>query len=104
MLACGFLKHGHSVMMGTRERSKLEDWATQNPGGRIGTFADAAAFADLVVLAVKGAVAADALRLATAANLAGKPVIDATNPIADLPPLNGVLMVSEILDLWLGNC
>ena len=45
----------------------------------------------MVVLAVKGTAAADALRLATAANLAGKLVIDATNPIADLPPVNGVL-------------
>jgi 8-hydroxy-5-deazaflavin:NADPH oxidoreductase len=98
VLASGFLKHGHSVMMGTREPSKLKDWAAQNSEGRIGSFADAAAFADLVVLAVKGAVAADALRLATAANLAGKPVIDATNPIADLPPLNGVLRFFTSLD------
>jgi predicted dinucleotide-binding enzyme len=90
-LAGGFLKHGHSVMMGTREASKLQEWSAQNPGGRIGRFADAAAFADLIVLAVKGGVAADALRLATAANLAGKPIIDATNPIAELPPVNGVL-------------
>jgi predicted dinucleotide-binding enzyme len=98
VLASGFLKHGHSVMMGTREPSKLKDWAAQNSEGRIGSFADAAAFADLVVLAVKGAVAADALRLATAANLAGKLVIDATNPIADLPPLNGVLRFFTSLD------
>ena len=97
VLASGFLKHGHSVTMGTREPSKLEDWAAQNEG-RIGSFADAAAFADLVVLAVKGAVAADALRLATAANLAGKPVIDATNPIAELPPVNGVLRFFTSLD------
>ena len=48
-------------------------------------------FADVVVLAVKGTVAADALRAAGAANLAGKTVIDATNPIADAPPMNGVL-------------
>jgi 8-hydroxy-5-deazaflavin:NADPH oxidoreductase len=50
----------------------------------------------LVVLAVKGAVAADALRLATAANLAGKP--DATNPIAEFPPVNGVLSFFTSLD------
>jgi len=98
VLASGLLKHGHSVMMGTRDPSKLEGWATQNPKGRIGSFADAAAFADLVVLAVKGTVAADALRLATAANLAGKPVIDATNPISDLPPVNGVLQFFTDLD------
>jgi predicted dinucleotide-binding enzyme len=91
VLASGFLKHGHSVVIGTREPSKLDDWAAQNRDGRIGSFADAAAFAELVVLAVKGSAAANALRLATAANLEGKPVIDATNPIADAPPVNGVL-------------
>jgi 8-hydroxy-5-deazaflavin:NADPH oxidoreductase len=51
----------------------------------------AAGFADLVVLAVKGTAAADALRAAGESNLAGKAVIDATNPIADAPPANGVL-------------
>jgi predicted dinucleotide-binding enzyme len=98
VLAAGFLKHGHSVVMGTRDPSKLGDWAAKNPAGRVGSFADAAAFADLVVLAVKGAVASDALRLATAANLAGKTIIDATNPIADLPPVNGVLRFFTNLD------
>ncbi|MBI2867410.1 MAG: NAD(P)-binding domain-containing protein, partial [Chloroflexi bacterium] len=68
------------------------------PKGRVGGFADAAAFAELVVLAVKGAAAADALRAAGAANLAGKPVIDATNPIADAPPVNGVLKFFTSLD------
>ncbi len=91
VLAGGFLKHGHLVMMGTREPAKLADWAATHPAGRVGSFAEAAAFADLVVLAVKGTAASSALRLATPANLAGKPVIDATNPIADLPPVDGVL-------------
>jgi 8-hydroxy-5-deazaflavin:NADPH oxidoreductase len=90
-LGAGFLKHGHDVRMGTRTSSKLTDWARQNPRGSVGGFADAAGFADLVVLAVKGTVALEALRAAGAANLAGKPVIDATNPIADAPPVNGVL-------------
>jgi len=98
VLACGFLKHGHSVVMGTRDPAKLGDWAAENPAGRVGSFADAAAFAELVVLAVKGTAAADALRLAAAANLAGKPVIDATNPIADMPPVNGVLQFFTNLD------
>jgi hypothetical protein len=40
---------------------------------------------------VKGTVASDALRIAGAVNLAGKTVIDATNPIADAAPVNGVL-------------
>lgn len=90
-LACGFLKHGHLVMMGTRDASKLDAWMAENREARVGSFAEAAAFAELVVLAVKGSVATDALRLATAANIARKPVIDASNPIADLPPENGVL-------------
>jgi predicted dinucleotide-binding enzyme len=98
VLGSGFLKHGHEVMMGTRTASKLADWAKQNPKGKVGTFADAAKFAELVVLAVKGDVAVDALRAAGAANLAGKPVIDATNPIADAPPVNGVVMFFTNLD------
>ena len=44
-----------------------------------------------LVLAIKGSAAMDALRLADIANLAGKTLIDATNPIADAPPVNGVL-------------
>ena len=97
-LAGGFLKHGHDAMLGTRAPSKLAAWATQNPKGGIGSFAEAAKFAELVVLAVKGTAAAEALRAAGAANLAGKPVIDATNPIADAPPVNGVLKFFTNLD------
>jgi predicted dinucleotide-binding enzyme len=98
VLASGFLKHDHDVTVGTRTTSKLADWAKQNPKGKVGGFADAAKFGDLVVLAVKGTVAQDALRAAGAANLAGKPVIDATNPIADGPPVNGVVKFFTNLD------
>jgi 8-hydroxy-5-deazaflavin:NADPH oxidoreductase len=90
-LGAGFLKHGHEVTMGTREPSKLADWAKKNPKARLGSFADAAKFAELAVLAVKGTVLSEAVRSAGPANLAGKPVIDVTNPIADAPPENGVL-------------
>jgi len=90
-LASGFLKHGHDVVIGTRDPAKLADWGKQNPRGRVGSFADAAKFGDLAVLAVKGTVAADAVRAAGPGNLAGKPVMDACNPIADAPPVNGVL-------------
>jgi len=97
-LAAGFLKHGHEVVVGTRTPAKLADWAAENPASRVGSFADAASFADVVVLAVKGTAAADALRAAGASNVAGKPVIDATNPIADIPPTNGVLRFFTDLD------
>jgi len=97
-LGGGFLKHGHQVMLGSRDPAKLADWAKENPMGRVGTFAETAKFAELAVLAVKGTVAADAIRVAGAANLAGKPVIDATNPIAEAPPANGVLFFFTNLD------
>jgi predicted dinucleotide-binding enzyme len=97
-LAAGFLAHGHKTMLGTRNPAKLQDWTVQNPAGRLGSFSDAARFGELVVLAVKGAAAADALRGADIANLAGKVVIDTTNPIADAPPTNGVLKFFTTLD------
>ena len=91
-LAAGFLRHGHDVVIGTRDQAKLADWLNQQRGARASSFSEAAKFGDVVVLAVKGGVALEALRAAGAANLAGKTVIDATNPLADSPPTNGVLM------------
>jgi 8-hydroxy-5-deazaflavin:NADPH oxidoreductase len=97
-LAAGFLKHGYEVTLGTRERAKLADWGAQHPKAIVGSIADAATFGDLVVLAVKGTAAGDVLRAAGAATLAGKVVIDATNPIADAPPTHGVLKFFTTLD------
>ena len=90
-LGSGFLTHGHAVTLGTREPAKLADWAKQNPTGIVQSFADAAKFGEVVVLAVKGIGAGEALRAAGTMNLTGKIVIDATNPIMDAPPINGVL-------------
>jgi predicted dinucleotide-binding enzyme len=97
VLAGGLVKHGHEVLIGTRDPAKLKDWG-QSAGARVGTFSESAAHGELIVLAVKGNVAADALRLAQTANLSGKTVIDATNPIADAPPQNGVLKYFTNLD------
>ena len=91
VLAGGFLKHSHDVMIGTRSPEKLTDWGKQNPKGRTGTFAETANFGEVIVLAVKGTAAGDALKLAGSTNLNGKTIIDATNPIANAPPVNGVL-------------
>jgi len=96
-LAAGFAKHGHEVTIGTREPAKLADWAA-GAGVKAGTFAEAARFGAIVVLAVKGAAAEDALRLAGAPNLEGKLVLDTTNPIADAPPDGGVLRFFTTLD------
>lgn len=97
-LAAGFLKHGHDVTLGTRDPGKLADWRRQHPDARVGSFADAASHGEVLVLAVKGAAAADALRLAGAANLGAKVIIDTTNPIADAPPDHGVLRFFTSLD------
>src|SRR5262245_15045274 len=97
-LGAGFVKHGHDVMLGSREPAKLTDWAAQQHGAKVGSFAEVAKFGDVIVLAVKGTVAADALRAAGAKNLAGKVVIDATNPIADAPPVSGVVKFFTNLD------
>jgi 8-hydroxy-5-deazaflavin:NADPH oxidoreductase len=90
-LGAGFLKHGHSVMLGTRQPGALAEWAAQHPGAQVGSFADAAAFAELAVLAIKGTAAVSAVAQAGPSLLAGKTVIDTANPIADAPPVDGVL-------------
>jgi predicted dinucleotide-binding enzyme len=83
-LSAGFAKHGYSVMRGSREPGKLAGSAEK------GTFEQAAAWGDAVVLAVKGG-AAESVIASIAGAIGGKLVIDTTNPIADAPPTNGVL-------------
>jgi 8-hydroxy-5-deazaflavin:NADPH oxidoreductase len=90
-LAAGFIRHGHETMMGTREPEKLREWQKTHSAAKLGSVSDAAAFAEVVMLAVKGSASAQALRTAGQKNLAGKIVIDATNPIGDGPPDHGVL-------------
>jgi predicted dinucleotide-binding enzyme len=90
-LASGFLKHGHSVMVGSRNPGKLADWLAANPAGLTGTFSAAAQFGELIVLAVKGTAASEALQIAGHHNLAAKTVIDSCNPISEAPPDHGVL-------------
>lgn len=90
-LGTGLRAHGHDVLLGTRDLSALDEWAAAHPGAGVGSPADAAAHGEVVVLAVAGRGAVPALHLAGPANLAGKVVIDTTNPIADAPPTNGVI-------------
>jgi len=89
-LGKGFLETGHEVMLGSRDAAKVAGWS-DHASAKAGTFAETAAFGDIVVLAVKGTVALDAVKLAGIEALANKTVIDATNPIADAPPVDGVL-------------
>ena len=85
-LSNGFLAHGYAVMRATREPAKLAGKAA-----KVGTYAEAAAWGEIIVLAVKGLVAEEVIDQCGAANLAGKTIIDATNPIGNEPPENGVI-------------
>jgi predicted dinucleotide-binding enzyme len=75
---------GHEVRIGARQAGNetATAWASA-AGGRAssGTFADAAAFGDVVLNCTKGEVTLEALRQAGAANLAGKVLVDVANPL-----------------------
>ena len=86
---------GHTVTVGTRDpqatQSRTEPdamgtapfaaWHADHSEVGLATYADAAAGAELVVLATSGTAALEVLGLAGAANLAGKPVVDISNPL-----------------------
>lgn len=95
VLANGLLKHGYEVMIGSRDAEKLAEWKTiGGPNAHTGTVAEAAKFGDIIVLAVKGEAALQAIQLAGDANLSGKTVIDTTNPIDNSKaPANGVIQL-----------
>jgi predicted dinucleotide-binding enzyme len=94
---------GHDVTVGTRDvagtlartepdgmgNPSYAEWATAHPGVELATFADAAAGAEVVVNATSGGASLDALTRAGADNLAGKVVLDISNPLdfsAGFPP------------------
>ncbi|HEY7473411.1 MAG TPA: NAD(P)-binding domain-containing protein [Vicinamibacterales bacterium] len=91
-LASGLVKHGYEARIGSRTAGKLKDFTTRT-GIAEGSFADVASWSEGLVLAVAGRVALDALELAGRGNLAGKLVIDVTNPLDAVPPEDGVLRV-----------
>lgn len=91
-LAGGFRSRGHDVMIGSRdpEKPELREWLDGDGRGiAAGTFAEAADHGSLLVLAVLGTAAEDALADAGPPRFSGKVVIDATNPLdfsAGFPP------------------
>lgn len=85
-IANKLLSLGHDVMMGSRSKDnpKALEWQTQSGAGvraQVGTFADAAAFGEIVVNCTLGTATLEVLALAGEENLAGKVVIDTTNPL-----------------------
>ena len=83
-LAAGFGSRGHDVMIGSRDPSKPELRALLSGDGtgvKPGTFEQAAAYGEVLVLAVLGNAAEEAIAEAGAENFSGKVVIDAMNPL-----------------------
>lgn len=81
-LAAGFLERGDAVMLGTRDPHKLDDWrAAGGARAHVGSFAQAAAFGELIVLATLGTATVGIVAEIAPAAFAAKVVIDATNPL-----------------------
>jgi predicted dinucleotide-binding enzyme len=91
-LGFGFISKGHEVKMGSRDakNQSMASWIASNGNNASsGTFADAAAFGEVIVLATLGSPTQEAVTMAGPDNFTGKVVIDATNPLAfrdDGPP------------------
>ena len=91
-LGSGFAALGHDVKLGSRDagKDKLRDWAAEaGPRASTGSFAEAAAFAEIAVLCTLWVGTENALTLAGRDRLSGKIVIDTTNPLdfsAGVPP------------------
>jgi len=83
-----FASLGHQVKMGSRDANnpQAKAWASEiGPAASVGSFAEAAQFAELAVLCTLWSGTENALRLAGPQNLAGKVLIDATNPLVCTP-------------------
>lgn len=81
VLAAGFAALGHEVKVGSRDPEKLREWASASARLSAGTFAEAARFGDILILATLGTATADAIGLAGHDAFRGKVLIDATNPL-----------------------
>ncbi|MRS04472.1 NADP oxidoreductase [bacterium] len=94
-LASKFIVLGYNVMMGTRNVSEkltetktdgfgnkpFNEWYSLNKQVKLGTYAEASAFGEILLNATKGSCSIDALKLAGPENLNGKILIDVANPL-----------------------
>lgn len=93
-LGAGFASSGYEVMLGTRTpgAEKIRTWVKDiGKGVKAGTFEETAKFGELIVICPLFRAIEDIIALAGKKNFAGKIVIDTTNPLAEEPPVNGVL-------------
>jgi predicted dinucleotide-binding enzyme len=111
-LGSGFASVGHEVMMGSRHPGKDEVKAWKAKAGKMasaGTLAEAAAFGEMAVLATQWSGTRNAIRLAGPGRLAGKVVMDVTNPLVFRPKALPALAVGgedsagETIQRWLAK-
>jgi 8-hydroxy-5-deazaflavin:NADPH oxidoreductase len=90
-----FIALGHEVMMGTRNVADtmarkatdnygslpFAEWQSTNEKVQLGTFAEAAAFGEIVLNALQGAVSISAIQSAKATDFDGKILMDISNPL-----------------------
>ena len=100
-LGSGLKQVGHEVMLGTRNTHQLEDFIAENNGIKVGNFDEAAAFGELIILAVKGAKALSALGMIQKDHIHGKTVMDATNPIYACASYHGWFFQNQLVFLLL---
>jgi len=98
-LAQGFLENGYETTISSRSE-EIRNELSQQFNGKVKTNTpeNTAKNSELIVFAVKGAKAKEALTALNVDNLAGKVVIDTTNPIEDAAPVNGVLQYSTSIN------
>jgi len=81
-LGIGFMRTGLEVMIGTRDKSKLDEWK-KNAGAKasVGSNEEAVKFGEVIVLATAWSGTENAISLAGKENFSGKILIDVTNPL-----------------------
>ncbi len=94
-LGAGLIRHGHDVLMGSRDPSaeQVVAWAGEvGDRGRAVSYEEAATEAEIACVATAWSGTENALTLAGASHLADKVVIDVTNPFGRGP--SGMTLVT----------
>lgn len=91
-LARGFLDKGYPTTLSSRSEEKRKELEAEFQGVVADSPLNTARNNELIVFAIKGSEAKRAISEIGPENLSGKTVIDTTNPIAETPPVNGVLV------------
>ena len=112
-LAAKLVVIGHEVIVGTRNINEtlarkdkdmggnppFGEWQKQHPGVKLGTFEQAAKHGEVIISATSGSAALEPLRLAGAANLKGKVLMEVSNPLdfsKGMPPTLSIVNTDSL--------